>query len=90
MKTRRVWLLVPLLLVSVVQAQNIPLAEHPEVASSIRLLAAWIESQTAYRGLPGMSIGIVFDQTLMWSRGFGSSDVEKKIPATPTTIYRIA
>jgi D-alanyl-D-alanine carboxypeptidase len=90
MKTRRVWLLVPLLLVSVVHAQNIPLAEHPEVASSIRLLAAWIESQMAYRGLPGMSIGIVFDQTRMWSRGFGYSDVEKKIPATPTTIYRIA
>jgi D-alanyl-D-alanine carboxypeptidase len=90
MKTLHVLLLVPFLLVSVVQAQNISLADHPEVASSMSLLAAWIESQMAYRGLPGMSIGIVFDQTLMWSRGFGYSDVEKKIPATPTTIYRIA
>ena len=90
MKTLRVLLLVPFLLVSVVQAQNIPLAEHPEVASSISLLEAWIESQMAYRGLPGMSVGIIFDQTLMWSRGFGYSDVEKKIPATPTTIYRLA
>jgi hypothetical protein len=61
-------LLVPFLLVSVVQAQNIPLAEHPEVASSISLLEAWIESQMAYRGLPGMSIGVIFDQTLIWSR----------------------
>lgn len=90
MKTLRVWLLVPWLLVAVVQAQHIPRAEPPEVASSLRLLAAWIESQMAYRGLPGMSIGIVFDQPRMWSRGFAYSDVEKKIPAPPTTIYRIA
>src|SRR5438067_12512992 len=65
-------------------------AEHPEVQSGIRLLEAWIESQMAYRGLPGVSVGIVYDQDLIWSRGFGYADVEKKVAAAPDTIYRIA
>ncbi len=61
-----------------------------ELASSIDLLSAWIESQMAYKGLPGLSIGIIYDQELVWSKGFGFADVEKKIPASPKTLYRIA
>jgi CubicO group peptidase (beta-lactamase class C family) len=63
---------------------------HPEVASNVNLLSAWIESQMAYRGLPGLSIGIVHDQKLIWSKGFGDANVERKVAATPQTIYRIA
>ncbi|HZW34256.1 MAG TPA: serine hydrolase [Isosphaeraceae bacterium] len=66
------------------------LDQDPEVQSGIRLLEAWIDSQMAYRGLPGMSIGIVYDQDLIWSRGFGHADVEQQVPAGPETIYRIA
>jgi CubicO group peptidase (beta-lactamase class C family) len=66
------------------------LAEQDEVASSIRLLEAWIESQMASRNLPGLSIAIVHDQDIVWSKGFGYADVEKKTPATPGTVYRIA
>jgi D-alanyl-D-alanine carboxypeptidase len=66
------------------------IADHPEVASGIRHFEAWVEGQMEYRGLPGMSVGIVYDQELIWSRGFGYADVEKQILATPQTIYRIA
>jgi CubicO group peptidase (beta-lactamase class C family) len=66
------------------------LAEDEDVTSGIRLLEAWIESQMAYRGLPGLSIGILYDQDLVWAKGFGFADVEKRTPATPGTIYRIA
>lgn len=68
----------------------VKLADQEEVASAIRLLEAWIESHMSFRGLPGLSLGIVYDQDLVWSRGFGHADIEKKIPATPGTIYRIA
>lgn len=71
-------------------AAPVKLAEQEEMASSLRLLEAWIESQMAYRDLPGMSIAIVHDQDIVWTRGFGYADVEKKIPATPGTVYRIA
>jgi len=77
------------LLVSIVKAQA-PISDHPEVVGNIKLLEAWIQSQMAYRGLPGMSVGVVYDQKLVWARGFGYADVEKKIPATPATIYRMA
>lgn len=66
------------------------LIKRPEVAAGIRLLEAWIESRMAYRGLPGMSIGIVYDQELVWSRGFGHADLATQRPAAPDTIYRIA
>jgi CubicO group peptidase (beta-lactamase class C family) len=66
------------------------LAQQEDVASSLRLLEAWIESHIAYRNLPGLAIGIVHDQDLIWAKGFGYANVEAKIPATPGTIYRIA
>jgi len=82
-------LLVPFLFVCTLQAESTSIAEHPEVLSNIKLLETWIESQMAYKGWPGMSIGIVYDQTLIWAKGFGYADLEKKTPATPDTIYRI-
>lgn len=66
-----------------------PLAEHAEVRAAIDLLEAWIETQRVYRELPGLSIGIVHDQTLLWARGFGRADVERGEAATPDTLYRI-
>lgn len=69
---------------------KVPVSDHPEVAGNIKVLEAWIQSQMAYRGLPGMSVGVVYDQELIWAKGFGFADVEKKIPATPATLYRMA
>jgi len=63
--------------------------EHPEVRSAIDLLEAWIEAQRVAHELPGLSIGIVHDQALVWSRGFGWADVERREPAGADTLYRI-
>jgi D-alanyl-D-alanine carboxypeptidase len=64
--------------------------EHAEVASQLDLLCAWIEAQLAYKGQPGLSIGIVLDQQLVWAKGFGFANVAAQTPTTPSTIYRIA
>jgi CubicO group peptidase (beta-lactamase class C family) len=37
-----------------------------------------------------MSAVIVKDQNVLWARGFGFADLEKRIPATPDTVYYIA
>ena len=63
---------------------------HDEVASGLALFTAWVEAQMAYHDLPGLSVGVIHDQTLIWSRGFGYADVARKTPTTPTTLYRIA
>ncbi len=54
------------------------------------LLDAWITAQMAGQGLPGMSVGLVHDGQLVWAKGYGYSDTEKKTPASPATIYRMA
>ena len=40
----------------------------PGVRSAIGLLEAWLESQLAYRGWPGLSLGILHDQELIGAR----------------------
>ncbi len=64
-------------------------SEHPKVAEAVTLLDLWIDEQMSYRQLPGLAIGVVYDQELVWSRGYGYSDVTTKEPVTPTTPFRI-
>lgn len=37
----------------------------------------------------GLSIAIVDDQRVLWSKGFGWADAGKKLPATDQTVYRM-
>jgi CubicO group peptidase (beta-lactamase class C family) len=66
------------------------IANHPEVLGAERLFSAWMESQIAYRGLPGVVVGVVADQRLVWAQGFGYADVAAKRPMTPETAFRMA
>ena len=82
--------LVGLVLFCCLPVEGANLSEDPKVSTGIRLLEAWIESDLLYKAKPGLSIGIVHDQELIWSRGFGYADVEKKTPTTTETAYRMA
>lgn len=66
------------------------LAKNPDVLGAERLFSAWMEGQMAYRGLPGVAVGVVKDQELVWSQGFGFADVEAKLPMTAITKFRVA
>lgn len=65
-------------------------AADPEVQGAIRLFSAWLEGQLLHRHLPGVAVGVVLDQSLVWSRGFGHADVEKQLPMSPSTKFRMA
>jgi CubicO group peptidase (beta-lactamase class C family) len=56
---------------------------------AVYLLETWIESVIDFDRLPGMSIAVVHDQELVYAKGFGYVDVEKRVKATPGTIYSI-
>ncbi|MEO8451196.1 MAG: serine hydrolase domain-containing protein [Gemmatimonadota bacterium] len=77
-----------------VSAQNTPsrssAAADPDVQGAERLFSAWLESQILYRGLPGVVVGVVADQDLVWSAGFGFADIASKRPMTPATKFRMA
>ncbi|MGQ0649538.1 MAG: serine hydrolase domain-containing protein [Gemmatimonadaceae bacterium] len=62
----------------------------PDVLGAERLFTAWIEGQIAYRGLPGIAVGVVADQELVWAKGFGFADLKAKTPMTPATRFRMA
>ena len=38
-----------------------------------------MDGQIAYRGLPGIVVGVVSDQQLVWAKGFGYADIQAKI-----------
>jgi CubicO group peptidase (beta-lactamase class C family) len=64
-------------------------AQHPKVAQALRLFEAWLDATLAYERIPGVSVGVVVDQELIWSRGLGWADVAAQRPAAPDTIYGI-
>ena len=72
-------------------AQNRPNpTSDPNVQAAERLFSAWIEGQIADRGLPGIVVGVVADQELVWAKGFGYANTETKQPMTPATKFRMA
>lgn len=78
----------PLVPVSAQGGANV--ASDPDVLGAERLFSAWLEGQIAYRGLPGISVGVVSDQDLVWAKGFGFADVNAKKPMSPSTRFRMA
>jgi len=65
-------------------------ADDPDVLGAERLFSAWMEGQIAYRGLPGIVVGVVSDQECVWAKGFGFADINAKLPMTPMTKFRMA
>jgi D-alanyl-D-alanine carboxypeptidase len=66
------------------------IAQKPAVAGAIQVLDKWIHAAVASRDEPSLSIGIVYDQDLIWAKSYGFANIEKRVPATPATLYRIA
>lgn len=64
-------------------------AQNPRIAQALELAKVWLDAQRAYEQIPGLSAAIVQDQNVIWSGGFGYADLEKKTPATASTIYSI-
>src|SRR5690606_22171378 len=61
--------------------------DDPEVQGAIRLFTAWLDAQVAYRNLPGVAVGVVAGDDLVWTSGFGYANVAAKVPMTPSTRF---
>jgi len=60
-----------------------------DFSEAIRLIDTWLEAQRDYDNLPGISVAIVTDQEILWSKGYGMADLEKEVTSSPSTIYSI-
>ncbi len=76
-----------LLTSTLARAQSV--TDHSRVVEALNLVEVWLSAQGDYHNLPGVSAGVVYDQGLIWSKGFGYADLESRTPATPSTMYSI-
>src|SRR5437762_5127164 len=65
-----------------------PAAQEPYVQAT-GLLEKWLQQEVEAKRLPSLSIALVDDQRVVWSRGFGFADPKKQNRATGDTIYRV-
>jgi CubicO group peptidase (beta-lactamase class C family)/D-alanyl-D-alanine dipeptidase len=55
----------------------------------VEALDPFLEQERRDKGLPALSIALVDDQKIVWAKGFGVANREKKVPATAATLYRV-
>lgn len=53
------------------------------------ILDAWLDAMKDFERLPGISVAVVKNQDIIYSKGFGFADLEKKVPMKPETIFSI-
>ncbi len=64
-------------------------SQAAEPVNAIEVLEPWIAAEVEAKALPALSIALVEDQKIVWSRGFGLADPARKALATAETVYRV-
>ncbi len=86
MKTLRLLAIVTTLFITVVCAN----AQNTAVEQRLKGLDATIQKILKDWNVPGCGIGIVEKGKLVYAKGYGYRDLEKKLPVTPNTSFQIA
>jgi CubicO group peptidase (beta-lactamase class C family) len=63
--------------------------QHP-YAKKFPLIDRWIDSLMKEWNIPGLALGIVYKDQLIYGKGYGYRDLEKKLPVETTTLFPIA
>jgi CubicO group peptidase (beta-lactamase class C family) len=53
-------------------------------------LSQYIEKKMEEWKIPGMAIGVIQNDSVLFSKGLGFRDIDKKLPVTPQTLFNIA
>jgi len=65
-------------------------AENDNVAERLAGLDTYIEKILKDWNAPGLGVGVVVNDRLVFAKGYGYRDYEKKLPFTPSTLCQIA
>ena len=87
MKPSAVLVLLPLLASC---AYTRPPAPSSVPAADLAAFSRAVDSLRVAARIPGLSVAVVRDGEVVFARGFGYADLERRIPATPETPYDIA
>ncbi len=84
------WLLAGAVTLAVVAPAARADTKPPEkYAAAVAELDRWLAKEVAAKRLPALSLALVDDQTVVWSRGFGHLDAGRRHAATADTPYRV-
>lgn len=64
-------------------------SDQPTLEQRLEKLAQSLETARQAARVPGMSIAIVKDDKVVWTRGFGLADIASERPADENTIYAV-
>jgi len=65
-------------------------AQDTEITNKLQGFDAYMEQTLKDWNTPGIGVGIVVNDKLVFAKGYGYRDYEKKLPFTPTTLCQIA
>jgi CubicO group peptidase (beta-lactamase class C family) len=65
-------------------------AQEPDVTKKLDGFDAYMAQTLKDWNTPGIGVGIVVNDKLVFAKGYGYRDYEKKLPFTPTTLQQIA
>jgi len=65
-------------------------AQDPDIAKKLGDFDAYMAQTLKDWNTPGIGVGIVVNDKLVFAKGYGYRDYEKKLPFTPTTLQQIA
>jgi len=80
-------LAVSMLLTACVTKPQFKLTAPGDYDGAFEYLTGYIEDRMKKSGVVGMSIAVVNDKEILWTRGFGYADKELGIEATPGTLF---
>ena len=64
-------------------------APTPTWASVVEEGRQLVRAHMAERNLPGVSVAVAVGGDIVWAEGFGWADLEKRVPVSPQTMFRI-
>ncbi len=64
-------------------------AKNDSLDEAIAVIDVWLDSEKDFKKIPGISVAIVKDQQMVWSKGYGYADVSKKVPMEAGTLCSI-
>ena len=86
----RVSVRVSALILALVVFRPVALAQDAGVATKLEGFDAYMEQTLKDWNTPGIGVGIVVNDKLVFVKGYGYRDYEKKLPFTATTLCQIA
>jgi CubicO group peptidase (beta-lactamase class C family) len=69
---------------------SIASAQSPDLTTKLSGFDAYMEQTLKDWNTPGIGVGIVVNDKLVFAKGYGYRDYEKKLPFTPATLCQIA